>query len=388
MSSYQVLQDPTDDIVAPYHRLPQLSAHAGRLDVAGGFDWSVDGQYTNFAHPTLVNGERIVVQPKISYPITGTYYFITPKISYTLSDYRLGSFLTPGDPANVSLSVPTFSLDSGLEFEREVNLFGDNVTQTLEPRLFYLNTPYRNQSNIPLFDTSLADLNYSQMFAENRFAGLDRVGDANQLTAALVTRVIEETGQERMRLAIGQRYSFTQPLVQAAETTLPSRSDFLMAGTAKITNTLSADGAWQYSQTDHSSQSFNYGLRWQPGPMQVFNAEYRFQRPDATYPVGLQQMDVSGQWPLSRRWYGVGKIGYSILDRSLLEGLAGAEYKQDCWVFRMVIQRYAIPSTVATSVTSSTTSLFFQLELNGLSKIGSNPLEVLKRSIAGYQTVN
>ena len=374
-------------IVAPYHRLPQSFVHTGGLDVAG-FDWSFDGQYTNFSHPTLVNGERLVLHPEISYPIAGSYYSITPKLSYTLSGYRLGKNLTTGNPPDISLSVPTLSLDANLQFERETSIFDQQVTQTLEPRLFYLRTPYRDQSSIPLFDTSLADLNLSQLFAENRYAGLDRVGDANQLTSALISRVIDETGQERMRFAIAQRINFTPTRVTATETLPQSRSDLLMASTAKITNTLSLDAAWQYSQSTQSTDSLSYGVRWQPGPMKVVNAEYRLQRANTTYPNGLQQVDISAQWPLSQRWYGVGRANYSLIDRSLLDGLAGVEYKQDCWVFRFVIQRYAIPSAIVTTATNSTTSLFFQLELNGFSKIGSNPVEVLKRSISGYQPVN
>jgi len=387
LSSYQVLQDPNNIIVPPYHRLPQSFIQTGGFDV-GGFDWSMNAQYTNFSHPTLVNGERLVFQPEISYPIVGNYYSLTPKISYTLSEYRLGKNLTPGAPPDVSLSVPTFSLDGNLQFERETTIFDQNVTQTLEPRLFYLRTPYRDQSAIPLFDTSLADLNFAQLFAQNRYAGLDRVGDANQLTSALISRVIDDSGQERMRFAIGQRINFTPTLVTATETLPQSRSDFLMTSSAKMTSTLSLDAAWQYSQSNHSTDSFSYGARWQPGPMKVINAEYRLQRADTTYPDGLQQIDFSAQWPLSQRWYGVGRANYSLIDRSLLDGLAGVEYKQDCWVFRFVVQRYAIPSAIVTTATNSTTSWFFQLELNGLSKIGSNPVDVLKRSISGYQPVS
>lgn len=423
MANYQVLQDANNTISKPYEIMPKLFANVARID-DHGFNWSLYTEYTRFlnSNPNTVYGERLVEQAQLSYPITGAYYFITPKVSYHLSDYKLtpnnavyvsNYELGPGNTftgtylpytTDSSLSVPTFSLDSGLYFERDANFLGRYLTQTLEPRLFYVKTPYRYQNNIPIFDTGIADINFAQIFNENRFSGQDRVGDANQLTAALVTRAIEMDGQERLRLAIAQRVSFQQPLVVDAPyfqstningqtnpeyfSTLPSKSDLLFAVSGKLTDTLSLDVGWQYSQSFHSTEQMNYGFKWQPGPMQVVNAEYRFQQISEVDPEGMKQIDVSAQWPIAPRWYAVARSNFSMQDHRVLDGLAGFEYKQDCWIFRFVAQRYLVPSSVSGITSSSTTSLFFQLELNGLSRIGSNPLEVLKRSISGYQPIN
>ena len=424
MVNYQVLQDANNDIVKPYEIMPRLYANAAKID-DHGFDWSSYTEYTNFlnSNPDTVYGERLVEQAQISYPIVGTYYFITPKLLYHFSDYKLvpngAQYINqyqqgPGDTyyqstlpytTNPSLSIPTFSLDSGLFFERDTSLLGHDITQTLEPRLFYVRTPYRNQEELPIFDTGIADINFAQIFSENRFSGQDRVGDANQLTSALISRAIEMDGQERMRVAIAQRISFDQPLVvdipyyystninglantTSAISTLPSRSDLIFAANGKITDTLSMDAGWQYSESFRETEQMNYGFKWQPGPMQVINAEYRFQQVSEVDTEGMKQIDISAQWPIAPRWYGVARSNFSIQDHRMLDGLAGFEYKQDCWIFRLVAQRYLVPSTVAGVTSSSTTSLFFQLELNGLSKIGSNPLEVLKRSISGYQPIN
>ena len=423
MTNYQVLQDANNDITKPYEIMPRLSAGATKID-NNGFDWSIYTEYTNFLNslPNTVYGERLVAEGQLSYPITGTYYFVTPKILYHTSQYKLepnnGTYVSsytfgPGNiytPVNTlygreaGFSVPTFSLDSGLYFERNADWLGHDLTQTLEPRLFYVRTPYRDQTDVPIFDTGIADINFAQIFSENRFSGQDRVGDANQLTAALVTRAIEMDGQERMRFAIAQRMSFQQPVVVdvpaftptlfngqpagASLPTLPSRSDLLFAASGKLTDTLTLDAGWQYSESFQSTQQMNYGFKWQPGPMQVINAEYRFQQVSEVDPEGMKQIDVSAQWPIAPRWYAVARSNFSVQDHRVLDGLAGFEYKQDCWIFRLVAQRYLVPSTVAGITSSSTTSLFFQLELNGLSKIGSNPLEVLKRSISGYQPLN
>lgn len=387
-SNYQVLQDANNSIVKPYEIMPKLYSHLERSDVLGGFDWSLDTEYANFSSDTAVNAQRVALNAQLSYPISGSYYFVTPKILYHLSDYRLGAKLTPGAPDNLTLSVPTFSLDSGLYFERNTSLFGRDIIQTLEPRLFYVKTPYRDQSNIPLLDTGISDISFFQMFTENRFSGQDRVGDANQLTAGLISRAIEMDGQERIRLGLAQRFSFSTPLVVGNPSFPTSKSDLIFAANGKLTDTLSTNAVWQYSQSQHSTGKMSYGLRWQPAPMKVVNAEYRYQRVSEVNPEVMRQIDVSVQWPIAPRWYGVARTNYSVVDKRILDGLIGVEYKQDCWIFRAVAQRYLVPSTVATVTSSSTTSLFLQLELSGLSRIGTNPLEVLRRSIPGYQPVN
>lgn len=387
-SNYQVLQDAENSIVKPYEIMPKLYSHLEGSDDLGGFDWSLDTEYANFNSQTAVNAQRIALNAQLSYPVTSSYYFVTPKVLYHLSDYQLGSKLTPGSPAKLTLSVPTFSLDSGLYFERNTSLSGRNIIQTLEPRLFYVKTPYRDQSNIPLFDTGISDISFFQMFTENRFSGQDRVGDANQLTAGLISRAIEMDGQERIRLGLAQRFSFTQPLVVNNPLFAASKSDVIFTANGKLTNTLSTNAVWQYSQSQHSTGKMSYGLKWQPAPMKVINAEYRYQQVSEVNREVMRQLDLSIQWPIAPRWYGVARTNYSIRDQRILDGLVGVEYKQDCWIFRAVAQRYLVPSTVATITSNSTTSLFLQLELNGLSRIGTNPLEVLKRSIPGYQPIN
>lgn len=404
-SNHQVLQDADHSVGKPYQILPRLYSHLERSDVFGGFDWTLDTEYTNFLSQTAVNAKRFAVNAQFSYPITGASYFVTPKVLYHLSEYQLRGAIAPDTSSNLTLSVPTVSLDSGLFFERETQLLGRQTTQTLEPRLFYVKTPYRDQSKIPLFDTGISDLSFYQIFTENRFSGQDRVGDANQLTAGLISRFIEMDGQERIRFGIAQRYSFSPPLVvgnpsfqtkeiidgQAVFTThpsIPSKSDLIFAANGKLTDVLSANAVWQYDQSQHKTGRMSYGFRWQPAPMKVFNAEYRFQEVSEVNPEVMKQIDLSIQWPLAARWYGVARTNYSVVDQRILDGLIGVEYKQDCWVLRVVAQRYQIPSSAANVTSSSTTALFLLLELNGLSKIGTNPLEVLRRSIPGYQPIN
>lgn len=390
MSDYQVLQDPLAPIGRPYGRLPQLTVSAARQDV-NGFDWSVMTEATRFWQPVDAGndalygrpnllypraGNRLVVNPKLSYPILRPGYFVTPQISLHATSYSLDT-QTVGAPSTLSRVLPTLSVDSGLVFERDANLFGKAVTQTLEPRLFYVYTPYKDQSQFPLFDTGEADFNYGQLFSENRFVGQDRISDANQMTAALVSRIIEPSGIERARFAVGQRYYFNEQRVSLLPAANQSRSDLLMAAYGKLTNALSAEVNMQYSQSQNRMVRSNYGVRWQPAPMRVLNLQYR-----SDVPNKLKQIDVSGQWPIAQRLYGVGRVNYSMQDKTVGEALAGLEYKADCWVLRLVAQR------TPTSSQTATTGFFIQLELNGLSRIGSNPLDALRSGIPGYQMIN
>jgi LPS-assembly protein len=391
VQSYQVLQDPAANgnpasplfVPRPYDRLPQLNFHAGRYDVLGGFDWSVDAEAVRFSHPDgVVEGNRFVFVPQVSLPIVHPGWFITPKLMMNATKYDLtNNTNSSGNPApnEINRTVPTFSLDSGLIYEREGSLLGRAATQTLEPRLFYVRTPYRNQDDIPNFDTAVAGFNYAQLFTENRFVGADRVSDANQLTAAVVSRFIESNGVERLRVAVGSRYYFEDPrvMLNPSEPRNQTRSDALFAAGGRISDQLTFDTGVQYDAQGRSLYSSNAGLQWNPAPMKVVNAEYRFQRDS------FRNADVSGQWPLSMRWYGVGRISYSLKDKKLLESLIGLEYKADCWVFRMGAQRFV------TAAQTVSTPVFFQIELNGLSRLGfNNALESFNKSIPGYTRLN
>lgn len=372
-SKYEVLQDPAAPIAQPYDRLPQITFNAGKT-LDNGLAWSFNSDATRFWNPDMVRGDRFVVNPRISYPIVKAGYFFTPSFSVHAATYNLTG-QAAGTSDHLSLVVPTLSVDSGLVFERDAHLFGRDGTQTLEPRLFYVYTPFKDQSQIPNFDTGIADFNFSQIFAENRFIGNDRVSDANQITGAVTSRFFDNDGVELMRLALAQRFYFNDQLVVngARET----KSDLLGEASGQIARGLSLTTSAQYSQSLHTFERAVYGVRYQPGPKKVLNLEYR-----KDVPTALRLIDASGQWPIGGRWYAVGRVNYSLQERKLAEGVGGVEYKADCWVFRAVVQRIPTAAGVVNS------ALYFQLELSGLAKIGSNPLQLLRTYVPGYQPVN
>ncbi len=384
LADYQVLQDPLATIRIPYARLPQITIKNFRYADAG-IDLTLDSQFTRFVHPTAVQGDRVVLNPRLSYnALQGPGYFVRPSFSVHSTAYNLDHV---SDPLMIAptRTLPTLAVDSGLIFERDASFLGRAAVQTLEPRMFYTYTPYvaQNQNLYPNFDSSEADFSYAQIFRENRFVGNDRIGDSNQFTLALISRYLETNGAERLRMAVAQRYNVSNPRVglgseqQATE----ARSDVLLLTAGRVTNTVRVDANFQYNQVNSEVNRVNVGVYWAPEPMKVLNAQYR--RDSRNLPnipnTNFELIDISGQWPLAARWYGVGRLNYLLDQRRIGQSLAGLEYQADCWIFRAVAQR--LPT--ATGVTN--TSLFLQIEFNGLSSLGTNPMRAIRGNVPGYQ---
>lgn len=375
VQQFQTIQDPRNPVVAPYKRLPQVTLTANKADVLG-LDFNLVSSWTNFSHPTLVSGQRVTFYPSVSYPMRSAFGYITPKVGLHHTTYNLESPTSPSGPQDTdpSRTLPLFSVDSSVMFERKTDLRGERFTQTLEPRLFYVYVPFRDQNFLPNFDSAKTDFSFAQILTENRFSGSDRINDANQMTFALTSRLIEgDTGKERLRLAIGHQISFIDRRISLdAPSTINRRPDFIAAITGFITPTISTDTSVQFDHTRLMADVVRSGLSYRPEPGRVVNFGYRFTR-DV-----LHQVDASSQWRWSERWQTVARLNYSLEDQKILEGLAGLEYNACCWSLRFVVQHL----TLATQKT--TTAAFLQLELNGLMQIGSNPLQVLQRSIPGY----
>ncbi len=385
---YQTLMlDPT--IKRPYFLEPQLNIVGYRPDVFKT-DLSVIGQFSRFTHDdkaNFVNGDRFVLYPQVSLPIVNPAFQITPKIGLHMTKYSIDR----AADSDVSRVLPIFSVDSTMTFERRDNWFGRDYIQTLEPRLYYVNIPYRDQSRIPVFDSSLNDFNFAQIFSENRYSGYDRINDVNHLTAGVVTRLIDGTsGVERFKAMIGQRYYFRQSRVvlndaagNPIETAPPKGSSNLVAAVnGLIAAKTYMDLAWEYNFRDNASERLAAGVRYQPELGKVLSASYRYTRDPVTGASTVDQFDIAGQWPLTARWSAVGRYNWSIRDERLLEAIAGIEYNAGCWAMRFVAQRL----TAITGVPNN--SFFLQLELNDFGSIGSNPLTLLRRSVPGYGKIN
>lgn len=390
VQKYQTL----DDYSYPYERLPQLTLRGTRE--WGQSNTNLYTQWVSFDRKkdepyrlttadkglltTNVTGSRFTLYPSVSFPFERPSGYITPKFGVHYSKYNLSdtTFDINGSVDHYrsdSRSVPIFSLDAGLFFDREMRVVNNRYTQTVEPRLFYVYAPHRDQSMFPVFDTAEADLNLGTLFLENQFTGNDRINDANQLSLAVTTRMVDaRTGQQRLAATLGQRFYFSDQKVTMPGTNprTNNSSDIIGAVTARLTNDWNVDAAWQYNTDRSSTIKSNIGARYNPEPGKVLNLSYRYTEDR------LEQINVSGQWPLGRGWYGMGRWNYSMFENQPIEGLAGIEYDAGCWQARTVLQR------VSTATANANYAIFFQLELGGLTSIGSNPLSLLKRGVPGY----
>jgi LPS-assembly protein len=369
---WQTLKERLAPITAPYNRQPSLIFNALKQDVAG-FDFNLHTSYVDFNHPTLANGRRVLAYPHLSLPLQTSYAYVTPKIGLHSTHYILDSTTTTLPDS--SRHVPIGSVEGGLIFERETAIGGRGFVQTLEPKAYYVRIPTRNQNLIPNFESGLQDINFATIFSENQFSGQDRINDADQITVGVTSRLLaRDTGAELIRAGIAQRYYF-----KSQEVTLPGTpprdslsSDLLATLSGNIARGWIAEAGWQFNTDRSETQKLSAGMRYQPAPGKVVNAGYRFTR------NVLEQVEVSTQWPIAPQWTVLGRLNQSIRERRMLDSLLGFEYNASCWSLRVVASR------VATTVTSASTAVFVQLELNGVSKVGSNPLSTLIQNISGY----
>ena len=398
---YQTLQDVSAPIVPPYDRLPQVTGRYGRYDVAG-FDFSVDGDYTQFSADRSLTGQpnakRSVVLGQISRPWVRPGWFVTPKLQLHAARYEFDAPLATG-ASNATRTVPTFSLDSGLVFERDANFFGRAWRQTLEPRAFYVNTPYREQNSLPNYDSGVTDFNFATVYSENAFVGNDRVSDSNVLTLGVDTRFLQpDTGAQVARFGVAQRLRFKdQRVFLPGGAAVDDRvSDFLAGASVNWAPFWSADTMVQYNPKTQRSERFTVGGRYSPGNYRVVNAAYRMQRATSGLPAS-EQVDLGWQWPIndlwgdrgkelgpgygqgSGRWYSVGRLNYSLEDRKFVESIMGLEYDGDCWIGRIVVERVQRSNAVPN------TKIMFQIEFIGLARLGSSPLKTLRDNIPRYQ---
>ncbi len=374
-----------DNLSYPYERLPQMTLTGSKYfgDVNANLYTQLVAFDSNINDPVVKpTGSRLTLYPSISLPMNQSYGYITPKIGIHHTSYNLNN--NPNNPGSQQRTLPIASLDGGLFFDRDFKISNRAYTQTIEPRLFYAYIPNTKQTDIPIFDSSTSDLNFSTLFRENQYTGNDRINNANQLSLALTTRLIEsDTGIQRLSASVGQRYYFADQKVTLNNTEIVrenNTSDIVVGLTTYLKTNWNVNAFWQYNTTDSTSTRTTLASRFSPEPGKALNLSYTYRQNTSSTNEsnGINQFDFSGQWPLGQGWYGIGRANYSIEDKHIIETLAGVEYNAGCWQTRTVIQR------VSTATANASYALFFQIELGGLASIGTDPLDVIKRSIPGY----
>jgi LPS-assembly protein len=422
----------------PYQRLPQVLFKAHRdmdsmplplaLDFQSEYVYfqkkNIDDffgiELDDYRSPAIIKpnekdpviGQRFDIKPAISFPYETASFFITPKIALQHTQYWLQNQVA-GKPSQVSRTLPIGSLDTGLFFEREFGDLDSGYIHTLEPRLFYLYIPHTEQSDIPVFDASEYDFTGSQLFRENRFSGKDRIQDANQITYALTSRLLEsESGKELLNFEIGQIFYFQDRKVTLLDTDLPetnSLSNLIVGLSGRITDNLRFSSGLQWNPESGDFDRYQAALRYRGPSRELLNLSYRFRRSEnkidpktglvATDPFtqrvqflrkGIDQVDVSFLWPIHEGWSLIGRWQYSFLDESTLESFLGVELDSCCWRFRIVGRRFAtnLDNNTVSQDIKLDTGMFIQLELKGLSSFGDKIDDFLEKQISGYRKRN
>jgi len=375
--NHQILDDTKAITSRPYEQLPKLSTQ-GHFKLFNDTSLlNIDISYIDFYKDNSVKGQRLIFNPSLTRRWSNDYSFIQPKLSYFSSRYHLTQ--TDQSKEDISLNLATFSLDSGLSFERIAHE-ENGWLQTLEPRLFYLQTPFKQQSHIPDFDTANLSSSYSNLFQRNRFTGGDRIGDTQQLTFGLSSRLLDiNSGRELFRVSLGQTFFADDRQVQLNGTSISTEhtSDLFLelASQPNINWKLSANITRQAETGFITQQVFKASRKVHN---HIFNFSYRFKGQKNN--TELEQTDVSLVYPVNSTWSIFAKRQYSLFHQQTVEQLIGTSYDSCCWTFSII----ALESS-DDDFLEFDRSIYFQLTLKGLSNLGQNNKDLLSRSILGYQ---
>lgn len=394
MADYWQLGDYTQpERVLPYHRLPRLYANwedsFGRFLVAGA-----SADLTRFQHAdsrARPGGSRLDFKPWVSMPLEGAAWYITPTLAWRYTGYELEDDLARlvaqaqgiAPDASPSRSLPITTVDAGVYFDRTLLFRGEQHLQTLEPRLFYLNTPWRDQSALPLLDTQAMSYSWGQLFRDNRFTGADRQADANQLTLALTTRLVNaETGREKLAASLGQIHYFEDSRVglgPGSPVIREGRSAWIADASYEINDRWSIGGTYHWNPASSQEDLASVRTRYLVGDDGVVNLSYRYRRNADTRADLLEQVDFSFLYPLDPSWSLVGRYYYSLLDNQLLEGIAGVQWDSCCVAARLVARRY-----VRNYLGEMNDAIQLEIEFKGLGSAGPQTTDRLRRAILGY----
>jgi len=365
---YQVL----DATSQPYAKLPELKYNYQSPHRYNGLDLALDASVTYFEGSADPTGLRLDVGLKATKRFGNDAWYFKPSLSYQFSQYSLQNNSTGN---SISRGLPTITLDSGLFFERDLNY---RLKQTLEPRLFYTYTPYKDQSNIPIFDAARTDFSTSnQLFEANRFTGKDRIADANQLTLALTSRVQNpETGTELFEASVGQIFYFDDRKVSLpGDSPLTDRSsEFAFELSTKINRNarFSTTAFWDPSTSEWASTEAR--VNYLDDKKRILNLSYQH------VPGQLSEVDASFSLPINKKWGLIGRLDYDLSNDRVLEQLAGIEYEDCCLASRLVARRY-----LTTDNTSYDDAVFLEFNLKGLGSFTTGVNAILKENIYGYE---
>jgi len=401
LQGYQTLDEIITDENRPYDRLPQVLANLNYLHEPTGLQFRLNNEFAYFDRENrnltglaAATGSRVSVSPEVSWNLEWPFAYIRPTAQYRFIRYDLDD-LDLNLEDSPELSVPTYSLDTGVFFERELTWRGAGLTQTFEPRLFYLKTPFEDQTELPDFDTSELTFGYNQLFRKNRFVGGDRIGDAEHLSVGLTTRFIEKSGFERLRASIGQIYYFDDRCV--ALTGNPCNAgttseNFITSTTSQSAYVAEVQFAlrsgWrmladiEYDAELERTNKSSFSLRYQSDNNHIFNIGYRTRQDRQE----IEQTDISFIWPLGQRWKILARWNQDLSESRVIEALAGIEYDSCCWSVRLVGRKWINDDDLfASDLIEERRAIYLQFQFKGLAGVGHSLEGILSDSIFGYR---
>lgn len=419
VQTYQVISQLNTEN-KPYDQLPAIDLLGKYPNLLNPFSFSTQLNYTNFhksgrlTQPSNLSinglppeGQRAFGQANISMPIQKIYGFLTPTVSLNSANYQLSNTRQN----QITRVLPILDVHSGLFFDRDFSVDKQHYSQTFEPQIFYLYVPYDNQNNIPVFDTTLKQFSFSQLFATNRFSGEDRIGDANQVSLALSSVVNNPQGQQVLSAHIGQIYYFKHRRVSLCDSSTNSNcianeqpnfrspmSDITSMLRYQITSIWNINSNFNYNPNRHTVDYQTYQLQYLPNPRHIFNLGYQMNRYDygllstqqlldGVAPPSISQFNTSFLWAISPMWNAIGSLNYSINSHRVFSEFGGLEYDSCCWAVRVVVDHYLSatnPNTPSEVNGPGTTGVLLEFELKGLGKMGQSQIKSLLSTIPGY----
>ncbi len=414
---WQTLQgtDPLARFDSPYQRSPQIGIRVSTAADEAVLDsfrpWGrkarleggLELEYNRFDLPVSAlpgqahGGQRVHALGHVAAPVGGEAWWFIPRLSVNAAAYDLERPLDDGR-SRMSRVIPTFSIDHGWVFERDTKLFGRAMRQSLEPRVLYVNTPFRDQLSLPNFDAAPKDFNFDSIYTDNQFSGVDRVSDLHAVSVGATSRWVSAAkGEEILRVGAVQRFLLRDQRITPDGQPVTQRfSDLLLAAAAHLDERWWADSTLEFNPETNRSVRSVVRARYSPGPYRTVSVAYRFARGQS------EQVELAWQWPIYGQpvtqrganatgtgsgscggaWYGAGRVQYSLRDKRFTDSVAGFEYDAGCWVLRFGMER------LSTGRAETNTRFMLQLELVGLSQLGSNALKVLKDNVPGYRRLS
>ncbi|MFK5986890.1 MAG: LPS assembly protein LptD [Pseudomonadota bacterium] len=376
--------------VNTYSRLPQLlfsgynSFNPAGIPLGAGFISESVRFEKNWDYDKATDeGTRYHIRPYLDMPFNRQYGYIKPRVSVDFLQYDLDETATIGAETSINRTLPIFSLDSGLYFEKQLKLFNTSMTNTLEPRLFYLYVPHEDQNNQPVFDSSLNQFTFSQLFRENRFSGIDRLADANQLSFALTSRFFDNNnGYERFRASIGQIVYFQDREVQLNKNTAIETADTSAIAAELASQFLphwNTSFSMMYNPHQNEIDTSTFRLQYKSDSFHIVNFDYSYKN-DASISENYDQLDLSSYWKIAPQWHALARWNYSLQDDFTLESMLGFEYDSCCYAMRLVLSREQ-----AYLNDEADNRIMLQMQFKGLASVGNISDTTLRNDIPGFE---